>query len=160
MVKPLICLAFGLCLLALAHAQQQPLPKPIADRFAQDPQAYFEWEEQNRQQDAGLRTLRDLRKKAAENKLAKEAEIAEADAWAAKLLRLTPAQVDAWMREPVKDEAAYERIAAMSDAQLEAAEREGAAEPPPARRWGALGLTLALLVAWALWKHLKKGERD
>lgn len=161
MVKPLICLTFGLCLLALAHAQQpQQLPKPIADRFAQDPQAYFEWEQQNRQQDAGLRTLRDLRKKAAENKLAKAAEIAEADAWAAKLLQLTPAQVDAWMREPVKDEAAYERIAAISEAQLEAAERRGAAEPPPARRWGALGLTVALLLAWAIWKHLKKGARE
>lgn len=161
MVKPLICLTFGLCLLALAHAQQpQQLPKPIADRFAQDPQAYFEWEQQNRQQDAGLRTLRDLRKKAAENKLAKAAEIAEADAWATKLLQLTPAQVDAWMREPVKDEAAYTRIAAMSDAQLEAAERGGTAEPPPARRWGALGATVALLLAWAIWKHLKKGERE
>lgn len=160
MVKRLICLAFGLCLLALAHAQQPPLPKPIADRFAQDPQAYFEWEEQNRRQEEGLRTLRDLRKKAAENKLAKEAELAEADAWAAKLLQLTPAQVNAWMKAPVKDEATYAQIAAMSDAQLEAAEREGSAEPPPARRWGALGLTVALLLAWAIWKHLKKGARD
>ena len=137
MVKRLICLAFGLCLLALTHAQPpQQLPKPIADRFAQDPQAYFEWEKRNRQQEEGFRALRDLRKKAANNKLAKEAEIAEADAWTAKLLQLTPAQVNAWMREPVKDEAAYGRIAAMSDAQLEAAERTGAAEPPPARRWG------------------------
>ena len=113
MANPLICLAFGLCLLALAHAQQPPSPQPLAERLAQDPQAYLEWEQQNRQRKEGLRALIDLRKKAAENKLAKEAEIAEADAWAAKLLRLTPAQVDAWMREPVKDEAAYERIAAM-----------------------------------------------
>lgn len=160
MAKPLICLAFGLCLLALAHAQQPTSPQPLAERLAQDPQVYLEWEQQNRQRKEGLRALIDLRKKAAENKLAKEAEIAEADAWAAKLLRLTPAQVDAWMREPVKDEAAYERIAAMSDAQLEAAERKGAAEPPPARRWGALGLTVALLLAWAIWKHLKKGARE
>ncbi|MGN1325453.1 MAG: hypothetical protein ACI4YA_03810 [Candidatus Spyradenecus sp.] len=160
MVKRLICLAFGLCLLALARAQQPPLPKPIADRFANDPQAYFEWEKRNRQQEEGFRALRELRDKASDNKVAKAAEIAEADAWAAKLLQLTPAQVDAWMREPVKDETAYERIAAMSDAQLEAAERGGAAEPPAVRRWGALGLTVALLLAWAIWKHLKKGARE
>lgn len=107
-----------------------------------------------------MRRLGEQRRATAERRAAAELEIAEADAWAAKLLQLTPAQVDAWMREPVKDEAAYERIAAMSDAQLEAAERGGAAEPPAVRRWGALGLTVALLLAWAIWKHLKKGARE
>lgn len=107
-----------------------------------------------------MRRLGEQRRATAERRAAAELEMAEADAWAAKLLQLTPAQVDAWMREPVKDETAYERIAAMSDAQLEAAERGGAAEPPAARRWGALGLTVALLLAWAIWKHLKKGARE
>lgn len=107
-----------------------------------------------------MRRLGEQRRATAERRAAAELEMAEADAWAAKLLQLTPAQVDAWMREPVKDETAYERIAAMSDAQLEAAERGGAAEPPAVRRWGALGLTVALLLAWAIWKHLKKGARE
>ncbi|MGN0886118.1 MAG: hypothetical protein ACI4RT_03880 [Candidatus Spyradenecus sp.] len=160
MAKHLFCLTFGLCLLAIAHAQQPSLPKPIADRFAKDPQAYFEWEQRNRQQEEGFRALRELRDKAANNKVAKEVELAEADAWAAKLLQLTPEQVNAWMNAPVKDEATFAQIAATSDAQLEAAERGAPAEPPPARRWGALGVTVALLLAWAIWKHIKKGERD
>lgn len=107
-----------------------------------------------------MRRLGEQRRATAERRAAAELEMAEADAWAAKLLQLTPAQVNAWMREPVKDEAAYERIAAMNEAQLEAAERGSATEPPPARRWGALGATVALLLAWAIWKHLKKGARE
>lgn len=131
----------------------KPQPPPTPEELLVRAQAKQVYEE-------SIRRLGDQRRATAERRAAKEAELAEADAWAAKLLQLTPAQVDAWMREPVKDEAAYERIAAMSDAQLEAAERGGAAEPPPARRWGALGLTVALLLAWAIWKHLKKGARE
>lgn len=129
--------------------QRPPTPEELLSQ-AKAKQAYEE----------SLRRLGEQRRTTAERRAAKELEMAEADAWAAKLLQLTPAQVNAWMREPVKDEAAYERIAAMSDAQLEAAERAGAAEPPPARRWGAFGVTVALLLAWTIWKHLKKGARE
>ncbi|MGN0856873.1 MAG: hypothetical protein ACI4QJ_05685 [Candidatus Spyradenecus sp.] len=133
----------------LNDLQRQPTPEELLIQ-AQARQVY----------EASTRQLGEQRKVAAERRAAKAVEIAEADAWAAKLLQLTPAQVNAWMKAPVKDEATYAQIAAMSDAQLEAAERGGPAEPPAARRWGALGLTVALLLAWAIWKHLKKGARE
>ena len=129
--------------------QRPPTPEELLSQ-AKAKQGYEE----------SMRRLGDQRRATAERRATKEAELAEADAWAAKLLQLTPAQVNAWMKAPVKDEATYAQIAAMSDAQLEAAEREDPADPPPARRWGALGLTVALLLAWAIWKHLKKGARE
>lgn len=129
--------------------QRPPMPEELLSQ-AKAKQTYED----------SMRKLGEQRKATAERRAAKEAELAEADAWAAKLLQLTPAQVDAWMKAPGKDEATYAQIAAMSDAQLEAAERGAPAEPPAARRWGALGVTVALLLAWAIWKHLKKGARE
>ena len=133
----------------LNKPQRPPTPEELLVRA----QAKYTYEN-------SMRKLGEHRRATAERRVAKAVEIAEADAWAAKLLQLTPAQVNAWMMAPMKDEATYTQIAAMSDAQLEAAERGGPAEPPAARRWGALGLTVALLLAWAIWKHLKKGARE
>lgn len=131
----------------------KPQPPPTPEELLSQAKAKQTYED-------SMHRLGEQRRATAERRATKEAELAEADAWAAKLLQLTPAQVNAWMKAPVKDEATYAQIAAMSDAQLEATERGGPAEPPAARRWGALGLTVALLLAWAIWKHLKKGARE